>query len=790
MNMISTGAFLNEMDTSEKQNDLVKKLVGAWEKKNAKVARAGGVSLMALSLAACGSDDTTTTSTSTSTTTTTTTTTTTPAGQTITLTTGIDAGTGGAGDDTVSGARVDTIQTWNSGDSVAAGAGTDTMAAVITASVTPSAGAITGVEDLSISNVNAAAATDLTVTFSTATVTGISGVTNVTNLASSDGITFARLVDAASITLNNTAAATTVTYADSVLAGTADSITLNVNAATGTINIGNATSGAGTGIETLVINATGAASQFSAVNLDASATTVTVTGSAALDINAAAAFASVGTFDASAATGDIDVTFLADGVTGTTNTKTITTGVGADEIDVSNIAAGTVGAVSVDAGAGNDSVTIGAQGASDYTIDGGAGTDTLSMSGDTAATTHYGVKNFEALTVTTAIAANATNTINMALLPVTNTITSVYANVTTGDDDGGDDETVSFTNVGSAVTTLKLGALDADDLNVTVDRLVDGSADTLTVAPQVASTQQTLNVADEETVTIDSTLGTFTANNMTMTDATSVTVSGANNVAMGTVTGAKIATLDLSGLTGAATFSGVFTSSNVVMTVTGSSATTYTGGITVTGGTANDSITGSYDGDTLTGGAGNDTIDGGAGADSITGGAGADTLTGGAGVDIFNLVTSGGGVDTITDFTANSTGGTSDDRIAINITGASAGDATAVEDITGATLIDDGDVIVLSGTNLIDLSGNAAADKTAILAGGGNALTQDASSESLLIFKADDDGDGTADSVKIYLLVTGAGNTVIDTTTHLATLSGYSTTADLAGDFAAGDFDF
>ena len=72
------------------------------------------------------------------------------------------------------------------------------------------------------------------------------------NLVPSDGITFARLVDAASITLNNTAAATTVTYADSVLTGTADTITLNVNAATGTINIGNATSGAGTGIETLL----------------------------------------------------------------------------------------------------------------------------------------------------------------------------------------------------------------------------------------------------------------------------------------------------------------------------------------------------------------------------------------------------------------------------------------------------------------------------------------------------------------------------------------------------------
>ena len=57
MNMISTGAFQTEMDASNKQNELVKKLVSAWEKKNSKVARAGGVSLMALTLAACGSDD-------------------------------------------------------------------------------------------------------------------------------------------------------------------------------------------------------------------------------------------------------------------------------------------------------------------------------------------------------------------------------------------------------------------------------------------------------------------------------------------------------------------------------------------------------------------------------------------------------------------------------------------------------------------------------------------------------------------------------------------------------------
>jgi hypothetical protein len=57
MNMISTGAFLLETDASTKQNELVKKLTSAWEKKNSKKARAGGASLMALSLAACGGED-------------------------------------------------------------------------------------------------------------------------------------------------------------------------------------------------------------------------------------------------------------------------------------------------------------------------------------------------------------------------------------------------------------------------------------------------------------------------------------------------------------------------------------------------------------------------------------------------------------------------------------------------------------------------------------------------------------------------------------------------------------
>ena len=50
MNMISTGAFQAEMDASIKQETLAEKFARVWEKKNSKVARAGGVSLMALTL--------------------------------------------------------------------------------------------------------------------------------------------------------------------------------------------------------------------------------------------------------------------------------------------------------------------------------------------------------------------------------------------------------------------------------------------------------------------------------------------------------------------------------------------------------------------------------------------------------------------------------------------------------------------------------------------------------------------------------------------------------------------
>jgi hypothetical protein len=73
-----------------------------------------------------------------------------------------------------------------------------------------------------------------------------------------------------------------------------------------------------------------------------------------------------------------------------------------------------------------------------------------------------------------------------------------------------------------------------------------------------------------------------------------------------------------------------------------------TAGDTLSGGSGNDVINGGAGNDTLNGDAGADTIGGGAGDDTINGGAGTDTLSGGAGDDTFTIASADG--DVITDF--------------------------------------------------------------------------------------------------------------------------------------------
>ncbi|MBD0304581.1 MAG: furin, partial [Tolypothrix sp. T3-bin4] len=68
------------------------------------------------------------------------------------------------------------------------------------------------------------------------------------------------------------------------------------------------------------------------------------------------------------------------------------------------------------------------------------------------------------------------------------------------------------------------------------------------------------------------------------------------------------------------------------------------------GTSGNNYLTGTQGSDQIYGYAGYDTLIGGAGNDNLVGGGGNDNLTGGSGRDTFVLNYSGGGIDTITDF--------------------------------------------------------------------------------------------------------------------------------------------
>ncbi|MCC5628547.1 calcium-binding protein [Nostoc sphaeroides CHAB 2801] len=71
---------------------------------------------------------------------------------------------------------------------------------------------------------------------------------------------------------------------------------------------------------------------------------------------------------------------------------------------------------------------------------------------------------------------------------------------------------------------------------------------------------------------------------------------------------------------------------------------------TINGTTGNDYLTGTEKNDVIYGYEGDDTLIGGSGKDRLVGGGGNDILTGGQGKDTFELYYSGGGIDTITDF--------------------------------------------------------------------------------------------------------------------------------------------
>jgi len=817
--MISTGAFQTEMDASSKQPTIAEKFAAVWEKKNAKAARAGGVSLMALSLAACGSSSSTT-----STTTSDTTTTTTPAstaGKVFSLTSSNDTFTTNAteakntttsGDDTF---RAATAGDLASGDYIEGGDGADVMNATVAATASsptlkPHMG---GVETFNLTvEPSTTASSTLTVDF--AEISGVSSIVfkdsvgAATSAASTAATTLKNIDAGTSITIDggtatNLAPSLTVQVKDAAT-NTADSLTVNLSDA-----LANVVTAAN--VETVVIDNSNTASTKSstitslavdkATDLDINGSgTLTITGFAqndvltAIDINgsgkktltvdansgtaASGKTAAVKTIDASDATGAVTLTLTAPNAN-----STVTLGSGADKLSVAD--------------AGVINTAIGTAGA----ITGGDGKDTIALGDGTAnaAFTSTEVAQIQKATGFEVLDNGFTAASNQASHElVASAFTSIDEFVWSGASVGkaGAENSAATSGATDASAGVTVTGVSAAETFVFKADITGGAGDAGTAttgddaangAAGVSFTPKVDGGADVLNVTLAS----------SATDATAkVKITGADAVAGGGAAGDSVVVAGKAGID-ASSFE------VVNLSVTGKSASTFSnaseldGGASTSGGSAGDAITlntngklvitgnkhidfdGGVGGTNVTVDAsdftgimkvttndGNNVIKGGSGADNITGGSGVDTITGGAGKDTFNYAAGEAGTsgnESITDFALGFGGDT------LNLAGTTLLTAATGTDVSSAItsgLGTDTLTATVSTKGLITLAGNATAKIDTVaelkaifeLLDTNNTVEVGAiemSGNTYVLVDAASGGAGTADSVGDIIQLTG-----------------------------------
>jgi len=635
MNMISTGAFLNEMDASGQKDTVLSKLVAGWEKKNSKVARAGGLSLMALSLAACGSSDDDAAAVVDTAADDTTTVADTPAVSTtavsLAFSTGGDSLAGAAGDDTFSGimsgaqAAGSTIQ---GGDTVDGGAGTDALNMYVSgdagAAFTIGGVMVSNVESLGISNYDVNAG-DTSVDMST--MTGVSSLKILNSSATGDTI-FTGVQSIADLSVKG-AGDTTVTYTATAVVGTADVQNLTVDTYTGTVSLAS--------VETLNITTSGGASTLADLTAT-SAKTVTVSGDQNLTITAdvTTGLNAATSIDASALTGKLSIT------SSDTSLSTFTGGSGNDTLVRQ--------ANNADAGVADK-------------FDGGAGTDTLSVTtgANVTAANMANYSNFERLTVTD----GGTATVNLDGI-------SMFSIVRNTDDTNNEDTTIS--NV-AASTVFEITAGGNGDEETTVELKADTGADetTLTLGGTATGVDVIFQGDDYETLNVVS-QGAANLVDIDSTDLTTLNLSGAKALTLSTGSAASnLATIDASAMTAAFVMEAAEGKTTIAIT-SGSGADTVRGGTShnvISTGAGNDTIVGLAGNNTITAGDGNDTIQFGTFAnltasDTIDGGAGTDTLsfTGAGNADFTSSTTFLNGVSNVEAYSFTGLNGT--DTVTIN----------------------------------------------------------------------------------------------------------------------------
>jgi hypothetical protein len=711
----------------------IAKLVKDWETKNARsVAKASGISMMALSLAACGGGGSA------------------PAPApapvvvvevvpiTSALTIWNDTVTGTTADDVVTGARIDTVQVFNSGDSIVLGDGNDSLSATLNAgTVTPVA--MTGVENVMFTVLG-----DATVDFD-----NVSGVTSIISRGSSATL----LVDdiqeiPTSISINNNTAVQTFVIKDSAVSGASDSITLNFDGVGGVVNVGGETDGDGD-IETFAIVASAGASDLGVGNgFGADATTITVKATSALDLGSTAQFIASTNFDASTSTADVTAVFAAKTIASET-AVTIKGGAGADQFDIGTFTAEeNFGDLIVDMGAGNDTLDLGAVADTDTgsSIKGGAGDGDILIISDAAITAGVAtqISEFEILNIeTTGLIQDADN-FGGTIFGTGAAIAEMRV------DDLANNAIININhNVSTSLTANIKTDTAADALTVNIG----GTAGNVTLASLIPSTTY-------ETVTVNSqgtdanTLSAVGAvvNNMTFTGSTDITVASTNNI------------------TGVVTFTA--STANNTVTVTDTTAQT------ITFGSGNDTITTGVvasSTQTINGGAGNDTMTAGiittAGVLQLNGDAGSDTITvaamTGATTASSATINGGTGVDFIT---LDTNSGNSVDVVSTATT------LTDADKITGfTTAVDDFDY---DGALVNDTATTITAVSNATLAGG---IAADVDATAYIISTAVTDAAATDMAALVAATTTSAITSTYATfETSLATLLGTISGLDAA----------
>jgi Ca2+-binding RTX toxin-like protein len=515
------------------------------------------------------------------------------AGQGFTLTSGSNTFTGSTGNDSFDGSLSAGVQTLTTGDQLSGGAGTDSLIATITGSVTPAL--LSSIENVTITNTALA-------TLGMANATGTTSL----NLQSAAGaLTVTGLGKAVGVTLSDSAQNHTITYND--VDGSADSATVTLsNITAGTHSL--------LGIETLSLVASGTSNVLTALTAT-QATRINVSGSAGVNLGAALGTAAL-TVDASTATGVLTV------ITGASTTgQTITGGSGNDVITMG----GTV-ADSVNGGAGNDTIVITAATltAAD-TIVGGAGTlDNLVLSGagdqtvtDAQFTLVSTVERLSGATfaqgntagvdfaVTADVFAKAAGIVRFSDAATEDSafslaLGSAYNGTAVTFDFAFVADTDLFTATAAGTTAVMTFQGDADGLDAN-DILTGGtsSGDTL-IFNSAGSTATIVAIGGIERINVTATNGAvvFTTSDTQITDATTIAL-----------------VVDASAATGASTFTFATATAHAI-TYTGSGQVD-----SVTGGAHNDSLSlaagddvavftsaGLTTLDTVAGGTGNDTL--------------------------------------------------------------------------------------------------------------------------------------------------------------------------------------